>query len=80
MLHMAIHTFVSCALLFPASAGVTAAFAPAVCPAGGVRLAGGTCANCPDGMVATVWPDRSGINCDYHQARPPISSPLTDAR
>lgn len=60
----------------PTIAGVSGAAAPTACPADGVQLAGGSCAKCPDGMATIVWPDRSGINCEYHQARPPISSPL----
>lgn len=78
MAYKVIHAFVSCVLLFSASAGVAAASGPAACPAGGTQLAGGACAKCPDGMVTTVWPDRTGIDCDYRQARPPISSPLSN--
>lgn len=68
----------ACVQLYPSSRG-SAAFGPAMCPTGRIQLAGGACASCPDGMVMSVWPDRSGINCDYRQARPtrpPINSPL----
>lgn len=65
----------------PTITGASGASAPTACPADAVQLAGGSCAKCPDGMATIVWPDRSGINCEYHQARPPISSsPLTDVR
>ncbi len=68
-----------CVQVHPSRARVSAAFVPTMCPADGIQLARGGCASCPDGMVMSVWPDRSGINCDYRQARPtwpPITSTL----
>lgn len=78
MSYKMIHACVSCVLLLSASAGVAAASGSAACPVGGFQLSGGACVKCPDGMVTTVWPDRTGIDCDYRQARPPISSPLAN--
>lgn len=65
----------------PTIAAASSASASSACPEDSVQLVGGSCAKCPDTMATVIWPDRSGVNCEYRQARPPISSsPLTGVR